>query len=122
MKKNWINIAAAFVLLAGTTVATASVNPVKPVAGNIAKIADADPYMRKQGEKVYLNYLNLEGNTVVVKVLDQEGRLLYIERFKDSPVVEKAFNFETAEAGTYKVEVEVKAGDRTYSESLKVVR
>ena len=109
-------------MLAGTTVATASVNPVKPVAGKLEKIADADPYMRKQGEKVYLNYLNLNGNTVVVKVLDQEGRLLYIERFKDSPVVEKAFNFETAEAGTYKVEVEVKAGDRTYSESLKVVR
>ncbi len=122
MKKNWINIAAAFIMLAGTTVATASVNPVKPVAGKLEKIADADPYMRKHGEKVYLNYLNLNGNTVVVKVLDQEGRLLYIERFKDSPVVEKAFNFETAEAGTYKVEVEVKEGDRTYSESLKVVR
>lgn len=122
MKKNWINIGAAIVMLAGTTVATASVNPVKPVAGKLEKIADANPYMRKQGEKVYLNYLNLNGNTVVVKVLDQEGRLLYIERFKDSPVVEKAFNFETAEAGTYKVEVEVKAGDRTYSESLEVVR
>ncbi len=122
MKNNWINIAAAFLMLAGTTTATASVNPVKPVAGNIAKIADADPYMRKQGEKVYLNYLNLEGNTVIVKVIDEEGRLLYIERFKDSPVVEKAFNFESAVKGTYKVEVEVKSGDRTYSESLKVVR
>ena len=106
-----MTISAAFLMMAGTTVATASVNPVKPVAGLIEKIADADPYMRKHGEKVYLNYLNLEGNTVIVKVIDQENRVLYIERFKDSPVVEKAFNFESA-----------KSGDRTYSESLKVVR
>ncbi|MBC2839167.1 hypothetical protein [Robiginitalea sp. SC105] len=122
MKKNVMTISAAFLMIAGTTVATASVNPVKPVAGMIEKIADADPYMRKHGEKVYLNYLNLEGNTVIVKVTDQENRVLYIERFKDSPVVEKAFNFESAKSGIYKVEVEVTSGDRTYSESLKVVR
>lgn len=122
MKKNWINITAAFLMIAGTSEALASVNPVAPVAGTIEKIADVSPYIRKDGDKVYLNYLNLEGNTVVVKVLDQDGRVLYIERFKDTPVVEKAFNFESAKSGVYKVEVEIETGDRKYSESLKVVR
>jgi hypothetical protein len=120
MKKHWITLATAVIVLAGTAEALAS--PGSPVVRIEARNAYADPYMRKAGEKVYLNYLNLEGNTVVVKVLDEEGRLLFFERFKDTPVVEKAFNFEQAASGTYRVQVLVSEGDRTYSESLKVVR
>ena len=120
MKKHCITLATAFVLMAGTAEALAA--PGTPVVRNEARYAYADPFIRKAGEKVYLNYLNLDGNTVVVKVVDEEGRLLFFERFKDTPVVEKAFNFEQAASGTYRVQVLVTEGDKTYSESLKVVR
>ncbi len=120
MKKNWINIAAAFLMMAGSTEALAATEA--PVPTPAEGIADVTPFMRKDGGKVYLNYLNLEGNTVVVKVIDDEGRVLYSEKFTESPTVEKAFNFERAHKGTYSVEVAVSEGDRTYSETLKVVR
>ena len=120
MKKHCITLATAFALMAGPAEALAA--PGSPVVRTESTSAYADPYIRQAGEKVYLNYLNLDGNTVVVKVVDQEGRLLFFERFKDTPVVEKAFNFEQAARGTYRVQVLVSEGDRTYSESLKVVR
>ena len=120
MKKHCITLATVFALLAGTAETLAA--PGTPVVRTETLSAYADPYFRMAGEKVYLNYLNLDGNTVVVKVVDQEGRLLFFERFKDAPVVEKAFNFEQAASGTYRVQVLVTEGDRTYSESLKVVR
>lgn len=120
MKKHWITLATAFAVMAGTAEALAA--PGSPVVRTESRNSYADPYIRKAGEKVYLNYLNLQGSTVVVKVLDEEGRLLFFERFKNTPVVEKAFNFEQAVEGTYRVEVLVTEGDRTYSESLQVVR
>lgn len=120
MKKHWITLATAFALMAGTAEALAA--PGTPVVRAEARSVYADPYIRKAGEKVYLNYLNLDGNMVVVKVIDEEGRLLFFERFKDAPVVEKAFNFEQAARGTYRVQVLVTEGDKTFSESLKVVR
>ncbi len=106
--------------MTGTAEALAA--PGSPVDRTESRNSYADPYFRKAGGKVYLNYLNLDGSTVVVKVVDQEGRLLFFERFKDTPLVEKAFNFERAAEGTYRVEVLVTEGDRTYSESLQVVR
>ena len=120
MKKNWINIAAALLLMAGSTEALAATEA--PVPTPAEEMADVTPFMRKAGGKVYLNYLNLDGNTVVVKVIDDEGRVLYAEKFTESPTIEKAFNFEKALKGTYSIEVAVLEGDRTYSESLKVVR
>lgn len=117
MKKTWINIAAAIILMAGTAEAKTT-----PVNSNPETEKATTPYMRAEGERVFVNYLNLEGSSVVVKVLDAENRILYFERFSSTPVVEKAINFSKAVKGVYKVEVLVSDGDRTYSESLKVVR
>lgn len=121
MKKNWINIAAALVLMAGSAAANAAPASANPV---VAEKTDntVTPYLRKEGERVFVNYLNLEGSSVVVKVMDEENRVLYFERFSSAPVVEKAINFGRAVKGVYKVEVMVSDGNRTISESLKVVR
>ena len=120
MKKVWINIATAALVAAVPAGALAGTLPVKKV-DTAAKIANADPYIRQVDGKVFLNYLNLMERTVRIKVKDEEGRILYSEDFK-SPVVEKAFNFETAEKGTYRVELVVEDGERTISETFKVVR
>ena len=41
-----------------------------------------------------------------IKVIDDSGRILYREVIEDELVVEKAFNFENAYAGEYRVVVE----------------
>lgn len=122
MKKQSINIAAAILFaafgLGGVQAAEGNTIP-EVVAGPDIK---TDPYVRQKGDRVLVNYLNLSGATVVIKVMDEENRVLYFERFTDAPVVEKAINFEKAYKGSYKVEIRVDEGSRTYSESLKVVR
>jgi crotonobetainyl-CoA:carnitine CoA-transferase CaiB-like acyl-CoA transferase len=118
MKKQLVILAGAVLL--GSLNSSLFASPGAPVVKLDALKTINDPYFRKAGEKVFLNFLNLDGKQVVVKVVDAEGRLLFFERISDSPVVEKAFNFEKAEPGTYKVEVMVTEGDSTYSESIKV--
>lgn len=76
--------------------------------------------VQARGEKVYVNLLNLDGSPVTVKVYDGQRRLLYIKRFEETPVVEKAFNFEEAYQGTYRVFVY--DGEQTYSASVEVAR
>ncbi len=76
--------------------------------------------VQARGEKVYVNLLNLDGSPVTVKVYDGQRRLLYIKRFEETPVLEKAFNFEEAYQGTYRVYVY--DGEETYSASVEVAR
>lgn len=114
-------MAAALALMATTTTAHAT------TGGSSESVAVKEnntvtPYLRQDGGRVFVNYLNLEGSSVVVQVVDNENRILYFERFTSVPVVEKAINFEKALSGVYKVEVKVSNGGRTFSESLKVVR
>jgi hypothetical protein len=119
MKKQ-ISLVAA--LIFGLNSFSTMASPGAPVSKLEALKSIAEPYFRKAGDKVFLNFLNLDGKSVVVKVVDGEGRLLFFERYADTPVVEKAFNFENAEAGTYKLQVVVSEGDSTYSESFKIVK
>lgn len=118
MKKQLVILAGALVL--GSTTSSVLASPGAPVVKLGALKTISDPYFRRTGEKVFLNFLNLDGKQVVVKVVDEEGRLLFFERISDSPVVEKAFNFEKAVSGTYKVEVLISTGDTTFSESIKI--
>ena len=120
MKKAWINIVTAALIAAVPAGALAGTHPVKKV-DSARKIANADPYIRQVDGKVFLNYLNLTERNVRIRVWDEEGRILYSEDFR-SPVVEKAFNFESAEKGTYRVELVVEDGERTLSETFRVVR
>jgi hypothetical protein len=119
MKKQ-ISVVAALII--GLSSVKSIASPGTPVSKLEALKAIADPYFRKAGDKVFLNFLNLDRASVVVKVVDGEGRLLFFERYTDTPVVEKAFNFEKAEEGIYKLQVVVSEGDSTYSESFKIVK
>ena len=122
MKKQRINIAAALLFTAfGLGVTQASTRVEIPEVVSVPEIK-TDPYVRLAGDRVLVNFLNLSVSTVVVKVVDEENRLLYFERFTDETIVEKAINFAEAQKGTSKVEIKVDGGDRTYSETLKVVR
>lgn len=122
MKKQSINIAAALVFSAfGMTVTQAASRVAIPEVVSVPEIR-TDPYVRLAGDRVLVNFLNLSGATVVVKVVDEQNRLLYFEKFTDKTIIEKAINFAEANKGIYKVEIKVDGGSRMYSESLKVVR
>ncbi|MEM9001728.1 MAG: hypothetical protein AAGB24_15820 [Bacteroidota bacterium] len=66
---------------------------------------DLDPVFIKKGDKLLMNLLNLDGEKVVIRVFDSEGRLLFSETIKNDLVVEKAFNFEKAYSDNYTVQV-----------------
>lgn len=121
MKKHSMSIAVAILMMAASSNAMASEVTTSP-ASIVESKTGSIPSVRREGERVLINYLNLEGSTVVLKVMDEENRLLYFERFTDSTIVEKAINFENALSGTYKVQIKVSGGERSFSESLKVVR
>jgi hypothetical protein len=121
MKNHRMSIAAAILIMAASSNAMASEAPTS-AASVVESNTVSNPSVRREGERVLVNYLNLEGSTVVIQVVDEENRLLYFERFTDSTIVEKAINFENALSGTYKVQIKVSGGARSFSESLKVVR
>jgi hypothetical protein len=118
MKTNWKHLSAALLILAGTAKAGAvtTVSDKKPVKESIASTTA----VQARGKKVFVNLLNLKGESVTVKVYDGESRLLYRKNFEESPVIEKAFNFEEAYEGTYSVVVS--DGEVTYSASVEVAR
>lgn len=122
MKKQKFQIAALF-LMGIISVNALAANPDKTLPAITNNYADlADPHFKVKGERILVNFLNLEGNTVIVKVLDQENRVLYMERIKDATVIEKAINFEKAYEGIYRVEVSLSGEKENFSETLKIVR
>lgn len=119
MKTNWKHLSAALLILAGTAEAGAVTTDSdrKPV---VKARTTSTPAVQTRGKKVYVNLLNLQGESVTVKVYDEESRLLYLRNFEETPVIEKAFNFEEAYEGTYSVVVN--DGEATYTASVKVAR
>jgi len=117
MKNNWKKVSSVLLVFA----ASASLSAASPVA--IANPGEKDiktntPAILVQGERVFVNHLNLEGEKVTLKVYDGDNRLLYIKTFNQTPVVEMAFNFESAYEGTYSVVLN--DGDVIYSASVAV--
>ena len=122
MKKQKFQIAALF-LMGIISVNALAANPDKTLPASTKNYADlADPHFKVKGKRMLVNFLNLEGNTVIVRVLDEENRVLYMERIKDATVIEKAINFEKAYEGTYRVEVSLSGEKENFSETLKIVR
>jgi len=113
-------MSAALLILASTAKAGATTTDLVANPGEVVKLETNTPAVQARGNRVFVNFLNLDGDDVTVKVFDQENRLLYVKKFEESPVVEKAFNFEKAYEGTYSVVVS--DGEDTYSASLKVAR
>ncbi|RDY57671.1 hypothetical protein [Flagellimonas nanhaiensis] len=79
---------------------------------------EMDPVFVKKGDKLFINMLNLDQETIIVKVYDSEGRVVYKEAIKGEVVVEKAFNFEKAFEDKYTVVVADETG--TYRETVLV--
>lgn len=118
MKNNWKKVSSLLLVLA----ASASLNAASPAAitnPGEKEIKTNTPAIVVQGERVFVNHLNLEGEMVTLKVYDNDNRLLYIKKFNQTPVVEMAFNFESAYEGTYSVVLN--DGDVTYSATVAVL-
>lgn len=71
------------------------------------------PVFRKEGDKLFLNLLNLDMEKVEIKVFDSSNRILFKEVVEGVLNIEKAFNFKNAYEDTYKVVVNDK-GDLYY--------
>jgi len=118
MKNNWKKVSSAlFVLAVSASLSAAS--PATIVNPGEKEIKTNTPAIVVQGERVFVNHLNLEGEKVTLKVYDEDNRLLYIKKFNQAPVVEMAFNFESAYEGTYSVVLN--DGDVIYSATVAVL-
>ncbi len=86
------------------------------------KITEADedfkPFFRKTKNMVFMNYLNLDKAELSIKIYDAESRTVFSQEVSDEMIVEKAFNFKDAYAGTYTLIV--KSAGKTYSENFIV--
>ncbi len=75
---------------------------VSEVERNLITV-ELDPVFTKKGDKLFMNLLNLDQEKVTIKIVDSEGRVVYIETVKGELVIEKAFNFENAFENEYTV-------------------
>ena len=87
------------------------------VEKNLVKV-NLDPVFVKKGQKVMMNLLNVSQGKVLLKVYDEQKRLVFDEAIDGEVVVEKAFNFEKAYEGKYTIVVVDKFG--TYKETMEV--
>lgn len=92
-----------------TTISSVQKNEVEIISNE-----KNEPFFRKAGDKLYLNFFNKEMGDIQIRVVDSENRVVYSEVLKSKLVVEKAFNFGKAEKDSYKVVV--KDGKDTYAE------
>ena len=77
-----------------------------------------DPVFSRKGDKLFMNLLNLDKETVTIKVYDSEGRLVYTDKNSGELIVQKAFNFENAIKDTYKVVIF--DGEKRFEETVTV--
>ncbi len=76
------------------------------------------PFFRKSNGMVYLNLLNLKQDNVEINVFDSDSRLVYDQVVTNETIIEKAFNFKTAQADDYTVVV--KNSNGTYYENIVI--
>ncbi|MDX1758784.1 MAG: hypothetical protein R3306_04095 [Arenibacter algicola] len=84
----------------------------------IARNEVTKPFFRKNGDVLYLNYLNQKLNPVVINVVDSSNRLVFTQKFDKDLVVGKVFNFTNAVKDEYTVSVS--EGANTYYETISV--
>ena len=89
---------------------------VSGVEANVIELLD--PVFSRKGDKLYMNLLNLDLETVKIKVYDSEGRLVYSDKNEGEKVVQKAFNFEKAFKDTYTIVII--DGDKKFKETVTV--
>jgi len=90
--------------------------------GNAVKIVErkenAKPVFRTLEDRVFLNLLNLDKDKVEIKVYDSMNRIIFKQDIKEQMLVEKAFNFEKAEADEYTIVV--KDNNEVYYKNIVV--
>ena len=118
-----ITLAGAFLLTPSAAVANGTAYEsdkkgvrVIEVQPNVIELLD--PVFNRKGDKLYMNLLNLDKETVTIKVYDSEGRLVYSDKNKGEQIVQKAFNFENAIKDTYKVVIY--DGNEKFEETVTV--
>lgn len=87
---------------------------------SVGKIQEnsAKPVFRKVGNKIYLNLLNVDLNTVRVKVFNGGNQEVEDQIFNGYLIVDKVYNFEKALKDTYSVVVQ--DGKKVYRLSIAV--
>lgn len=90
--------------------------------GNVVKVVERKeenkPVFKIVEDKVYLNLLNLDMNSIDIKVTDSSNRVIFKESLGEVSLVEKAFNFETAQEDRYTIVVN--DGTEVYYKSIVV--
>jgi len=76
------------------------------------------PFFREVDSKVFLNLLNLEKKDVMIKIYDEESRLVFEEKVKKDMKVKKVFNFSNAYEGNYTISV--MSGKNSYKKDFVV--
>jgi len=66
------------------------------------------PVFRKKGDKMYLNFLNLQKENVKIKVMNSSENIVFAETITDTVQIEKIFNFENSVKEDFTIVVEVK--------------
>ena len=84
----------------------------------IARDEITKPFFRKNGNVIYLNYLNQKLSPVVINVVDSSNRVVFTQKFDKELVVGKVFNFANAVKDDYTVSVS--EGANTYYETISV--
>lgn len=119
IKRNALVVAFMF-----ATVATMANGPVKTFGKKVNEVekelisVEADPVFKRKGNTLFLNLLNLDQENVTIKIVDVEGRVVFIETLSGDLVIEKAFNFENAFENKYTVYVV--DNKETFKETVEV--
>ena len=104
-------------LMFAVAVSFANGPKVNEVEKNLISV-ELDPVFKKKGGKLFMNLLNLDQEEVTIKILDSEGRLVFIETLNGELVIEKAFNFENAFENEYTILVV--DNNETFKETVEV--
>ena len=84
----------------------------------IEKKENVKPTFKQTEDNVLVNYLNLDGDKVEIKVWDNGNNLVFQETFKNELIIEKAFNFKKAPKNNYTIVVRDANG--TYYKGIEV--
>jgi hypothetical protein len=84
----------------------------------IARDEITKPFFRKNGDVLYINYLNQKLSPVVINVVDSANRVVFTQKLDKELVIGKVFNFTNAVKDDYTVSVS--EGTNTYYETISV--
>ena len=77
------------------------------------------PVFRKEGDKVYVDFLNHDLQKVDIEILDNAtNQVIFKDSFKEELTIGKAFNFKKVVDGNYTIKV--KDGEEVYYQNIAI--